>query len=643
MADFRRRSTMQAAADPYGNVRGSAIPMPSTVKKSSHSGRMSMSGPAMRAPYPVPNYAPGPTPRAMMRSQNVNPLLMSVSKPSFGRTPQSTRRGSIWAGGAQANVASGSQVAKDTRPLRERPYQVKMRQDIIDWCRVNEFDIQPQVLQNITAKDFRVIFEQLVQSVDPVWHFEPAKVLGDQLIQALRALQYPYVGSIDLKWLSAPGAPYSWPSLLGMLHWLSELGRAKRDYLESGDPSLQDPEQVPVAFDDEDHHNALAFEHYVDAYEAFLVGADVYPEQERIIEERYAQKDEQAVADLQVQKEKLAKVEEELESLRKAPPPIQQLEENHSYLTRDKIKFEECITFYEDRKQRSINSIAVLEAEIQQMIKTIEDLNNEQAHLASIVKVQNLSPEEVLRMNTEHDTLSQDLKNLKSKVAESTKTINKLEVSLGKKTADAEEALDTYNGLLTTLGLFPPLPPPLEGVSLALRMNSAASDPRQLLSGPDIAEVAKPSLVVIAEQKRKQRAEVEHEKIAVDNDLDQLVTACENMEEEVLDIMKKANALNDQAEELRDIIQREVLASNAEAERLDEALSQARSAAKAHGVGVKARLQALQIAYKEQVAKVNRLRDDTVREIIKNSSDIVMFKEEVSKQLKHLRDFAEAN
>ena len=47
--------------------------------------------------------------------------------------------------------------------------------------------------------------------------------------------------------------------------------------------------------------------------------------------------------------------------------------------------------------------------------------------------------------------------------------------------------------------------------------------------------------------------------------------------------------------------------------------------------------------YKEQVAKVNRLRDDTVREIIKNSSDIVMFKEEVSKQLKHLRDFAETN
>jgi kinetochore protein NDC80 len=156
-------------------------------------------------------------------------------------------------------------------------------------------------------------------------------------------------------------------------------------------------------------------------------------------------------------------------------------------------------------------------------------------------------------MNTEHETLSQDIKTLKSKIAESTKTINKLEVSLGKKTADTEEAIDTYSGLLATLGLFPPLPPPLENINLALRMNSAASDSRQLLTGPDIAEVVKPSLAVVAEQKRKQRAEVENERINVDNELDQLVTACENLEEEVLDVVKKAAALNDEAEEAREV------------------------------------------------------------------------------------------
>ncbi len=81
-----------------------------------------------------------------------------------------------------------------------------------------------------------------------------------------------------------------------------------------------------------------------------------------------------------------------------------------------------------------------------------------------------------------------------------------------------------------------------------------------------------------------------------------------------------------------------------------------------NGVGVKSRLQALQIAYvficplhcsvahlvgtcsyREQVDKVTRLRDETVRAIIKNSSDIVEFKEEVQRQLRNLRDYAEAN
>lgn len=47
--------------------------------------------------------------------------------------------------------------------------------------------------------------------------------------------------------------------------------------------------------------------------------------------------------------------------------------------------------------------------------------------------------------------------------------------------------------------------------------------------------------------------------------------------------------------------------------------------------------------YREQVEKVNRLKEDTVRAVIKNSSEVVAFKDEVSKQLQYLRDFAEAN
>lgn len=102
--------------------------------------------------------------------------------------------------------------------------------------------------------------------------------------------------------------------------------------------------------------------------------------------------------------------------------------------------------------------------------------------------------------------------------------------------------------------------------------------------------------------------------------------------------------------------------SNAEISRLERDLGQARTAALSSGAGIQSRLQALQIAcvllitaaaffrpltrstirYREQVEKVTRLRDETVRAIVKNSTEIAMFKEEVSQQLKSLREFAEA-
>jgi kinetochore protein NDC80 len=46
--------------------------------------------------------------------------------------------------------------------------------------------------------------------------------------------------------------------------------------------------------------------------------------------------------------------------------------------------------------------------------------------------------------------------------------------------------------------------------------------------------------------------------------------------------------------------------------------------------------------YREQVEKVARLRDETVRAIVKSSTEIAMFKEGISQQLKTLRDIAEA-
>lgn len=46
------------------------------------------------------------------------------------------------------------------------------------------------------------------------------------------------------------------------------------------------------------------------------------------------------------------------------------------------------------------------------------------------------------------------------------------------------------------------------------------------------------------------------------------------------------------------------------------------------------------IRYREQMQKIARLQEETVRAIVKNSTEMAMFKETTSQQLKDLRDFA---
>lgn len=183
----------------------------------------------------------------------------------------------------------------------------------------------------------------------------------------------------------------------------------------------------------------------------------------------------------------------------------------------------------------------------------LEQLKNEHAKLTEIVKVQDLSPEDVARMNNEHETLSRNLEELKHKISETHKAVMSLEVMMANRGAAAEEAVDQYTNLLASLGLFPPLPDPFEGVDLTVQLNLATSNISQLLHAADVRKVLKPTLSAVAELRRTERAEVESERIKVDNDLDQLTSECENVDEEVREVEKKVVALNEQAEEIRDV------------------------------------------------------------------------------------------
>ncbi|KAJ7273496.1 HEC/Ndc80p family-domain-containing protein [Mycena haematopus] len=641
MMDSQRRSTVL----PDG-IR-SGIPVPASVRKQQNSTlRMSLAGPALRAPHPPPSSG-GSNPRqSILRSQNINPnpLLQSTTKSNYavGRTPlnNSARRGSIWGGGAPL-PPSGSQTQKDPRPLRDRPFQTQMKQDISAYLKSSGYDIAQATLNNITAKDFRAIFDFLVSTLDPCHPLNQNARLEDEFVPALQALRYPFAHSIDNKSLAAPASMHSWPALLGVLHWLVEACKARALYEDSEDPTLQKPSDIPEEFDDPWDHQALAFDYYDQAYILWLDMVDDFAEPNENLEDRYARKNERAQMDLDDKTSQLEQSTIELSKLKSTAPPVAKLQKDNDLLKVDSEKFQKILHQYDSRKKKLLDQIAFEKAEIVTRGGQLDQLQAEQLKLSEIVKTQNLSPEEVIKMNTDHETLSQNLKDLKQKIAETHRNVMTLEVNVTKRAAEAEEAIDAYTNLLTSLELFPPLAPPLQDVDLTLGLNTASSNPQNILSGADIRRVIKPTLSAVAESKRSERASVESERIKFDNELDQLTLECENVDEEIGEVEKKVVALNDQADDLRDVAQQEALVAGAETGRLERDLAHAKTAALANGMGVKSRLQALQFDYQEQVEKVSRLKEATVRAIIKNTHDIAMFKAEVSRHFTELRVFAE--
>lgn len=97
-----------------------------------------------------------------------------------------------------------------------------MRQEILSYLQSGGLDITMSRLTNIQGKDYRAIFEYLLLDLDPAYPLNADARFEDEFVPALKALSYPFAHQIDNKWLAAPASMHSWPSLLGVLHWLVE-------------------------------------------------------------------------------------------------------------------------------------------------------------------------------------------------------------------------------------------------------------------------------------------------------------------------------------------------------------------------------------------------------------------------------------
>lgn len=496
----------------------------------------------------------------------------------------------------------------------------------------------------MTGQQYRLMFNHLVQYLDPEYPIGLTQKFEEECMPALKAFRYPYAHTVDNKWLSAPASMHCWPALLGVLSWFVEMCIIKSEYAESKDPALLELDSVPEQFDHPLHHVALASYLNAAGYDLWMSQEDeefVAPRQ--FVEDRYALKDEKAKEENSELAQKYKAIQKELEQLRSSATPLVDLQKTNDVLRQDDQKFDTILKKYEaaikkksDQLLRDKEDYAKAEIQLAQM-------HGESQRLALIVETQNLSQQEVIKMNTDHETLARTLDDLKQRVADAQQTAMKLEVSIANRASKAEDELETYTSLLSSLNMFPPLPPPFDAdLDLSLELNTAAANPAELLVGQDIRKVVRPAILKFAEMKRMARAEVGAEQLKVENELDKLESECERLGEAIEELERNAEHVSEQADDIKEASSRDAMISAGEAEKFERELARVRNLALSSGLGVRTQLQAAQFAAREQEDRINRLKQETISAVVQNGSHIANWKDSIAKHLSDVRACAEA-
>lgn len=160
-------------------------------------------------------------------------------------------------------------------------------------------------------------------------------------------------------------------------------------------------------------------------------------------------------------------------------------------------------------------------------------------------------------MNSEQETLTRILDDLRRKNADISNNMRSLEVALAKRSENVEQAVDEYTDFLERLGLFPTAPPPLPPTDLRLEVNFASSNPKELLrrsangKGADLRNDIKPALDTVADFLRQEHQRLENEVITVEQELDEVGIETDKVEEEIFETERKTNTIQDEAEAVR--------------------------------------------------------------------------------------------
>lgn len=365
-------------------------------------------------------------------------------------------------------------VPKDPRPLKDRAYQTKLGQELLDYMTQYGFEMEMKhmlsqnTVRSPTQKDFNYMFQWLYHRIDPSYRF--LKNIDQEVPPILKQLRYPYEKSITKSQIAAVGGQ-NWSTFLGLLHWMMQLAQMLDGYaanryddacLEanvdvSGDRIIfsflsgayRDWLQMDEDADDDDQDRILA--PHVDAMaHAFEDGNSKYLEEMTILEAEHM------------------RLRVELEELERNSPDVAKLDSFFKTMEEDRVKFESYDEKMVQKCDKYDTRLKLLQQEIDKVMGELKEADEERRALQKSVDDQGISMQDIDRMNVERERLQKGIEATTLRLEDAKKKVSEKEIEASKKLEELERLVDRFNSLGYQIGLIPASAPNAKGKSYEL-------------------------------------------------------------------------------------------------------------------------------------------------------------------------------
>ena len=529
---------------------------------------------------------------------------------SLGTSQSIQRRSSVYSRHSSSGPASNQSffvqapipagVPRDPRPLKDRTYQAKIGQEMLDYLTHNNFELEMKhslgqnTLKSPTQKDFNFIFQWLYHRLDPSYKFQ--KNIDAEVPPILKQLRYPYEKSITKSQLVAVGGQ-NWSVFLGMLHWMMQLAQmldrydageydeacAEAGIDVSGDRIIfrflsgayRDWLQVDEAADDEEDADRLLVPHVEAMAAEFQKGNEKYEQEMKI---------------LQAEHEAL---EQQIAEAEKDAPDLAKLDKDRQVLESDKKKFEDWNSMIERKIEKYETAVKALMEGLSQTEAEISAVENEKVSLQTAVDKQGITVEDIDRMSTERERLQKGVETTSTRLEEVKRKSSDKEAEASHALEDLERTIHGYNSLCYQNSLIPSSALNADGENFECHLlsgvsSSTHSSEARLLADPstgyhpahvlnlDLRSNIKSRLIRFRKEISERRT-LASEKNNEDHELlDSIKDAIDDKKIEVEALEHKVRAAAEEHDKMRDEVTTQKVASDAQIERMEKELAKMR-------------------------------------------------------------------